>query len=186
MEDAAVIELYWQRDENAVRETERKYGPYLTRIAANILSSPEDAQECVGDVYWKAWGSIPPQRPRSLPAYLATLTRQGAIDALRRRERHKRGGGQYDLSLEELADCVSAADDPAGQADLHALGAAISAYLRTLSPDVRDLFVCRYWYADPLADAAKHCGMTVSRAKSALYRARLGLKTYLEQEGFDL
>lgn len=102
MEDAAIIELYWQRDESAVRETERRYGPYLTRIAANILSNPEDAQECVGDVYWKAWGSIPPQRPRNLPAYLATLTRQGAIDALRRRERHKRGGGQSPVANLEV------------------------------------------------------------------------------------
>ncbi len=184
MEDAQIVALYWDRDESALRETERKYGPYLTKIAVNILADREDSRESVNDTYLKAWNSIPPQRPTSLSAYLAKLVRDLSIDRLRARQREKRRASEYAQSLTELDECVSGGDTTAEHVDLHLLGEAISSYLRTLPAPARNVFVGRYFYADSLREVARYCGMGEGKAKSLLYRTRQGLKAYLEQEGF--
>ena len=184
MEDAQIVALYWDRDESALRETERKYGPYLMKIAVNILADREDSRESVNDTYLRAWHSMPPHRPGHLSAYLAKIVRGLAIDRLRTRERAKRRASEYDLSLDELAECVSAGDVTAEQADLGLLAEAIGAYLRTLPAPARNAFVGRYFYADSLKEVARYCGMEEGKAKSLLYRTRQGLRAYLEQEGF--
>ena len=110
MEDAAIVSLYWQRDEAAIQETKTKYGAYLGKVAWNILGNQEDCEESVSDTYLRAWESMPPQRPSLLSAYLAKLTRQLSIDRFRHKNRQKRQGSQYALSLTELEDCLSGGD----------------------------------------------------------------------------
>ena len=186
MEDERIVALYWQRDETAIRETERKYGRYLTRIAYNILADDEDSRESVNDTYWKAWQSMPPHRPAVLSTYLGRIIRQLAIDRFRNRNRMKRRSSAYALSLSELEECVSGRESPQQQVDLHLLAESINAYLRTLSPKARRVFVGRYYYTDSLKEISACCGISESGVKSLLYRIRQGLRTYLEQEGFTL
>lgn len=186
MEDSGIVELYWRRDEKAIRETRRKYGRYLEKIARNILSSREDGEEVVNDVYMKAWSSIPPHQPDSLSAYLGRIARRLSIDALRTRTRKKRGGEAYALSLSELEECVPGGAGPEEALELPLLAQAINAYLRTLPPPARNAFIGRYFYLDSLGEVASRLGMSEAKAKSALYRARQGLKNYLAQEGFTI
>ncbi len=168
MEDRDIVTLYWQRDEEAIRQTDRQYGRYLSAIAFHILADREDSRETVNDTY------------------LGRITRQLSIDRWRTRGRAKRGGSQYALSLEELGDCVSGAATPEEALDLAELGRAIGDYLRTLPLPARRAFLCRYYYADSLAETARVCGISVPAVKSQLYRTRQGLRTYLEKEGFDI
>ena len=109
MEDRDIVTLYWQRDQEAIRQTDRQYGRYLSAIAFGILADREDSRETVNDTYLRAWDSMPPHRPQVLATYLGRITRQLSIDRWRARGRAKRGGSQYALSLEELGDCVSGA-----------------------------------------------------------------------------
>ena len=186
MEDEAIICLYWQRDEGAIRETREKYGNYLGRIAWQILANKEDCEESVSDTYLRAWESMPPQRPSLLSAYLAKLTRQLSIDRFRHKNRQKRQGSQYALSLTELEDCLSGGDTTGQEVELHLLGEAIGKYLRGLSPEARTVFLGRYWFMNPLGEIARSHGISESKVKSLLYRTRQGLRTYLEKEGFSV
>lgn len=184
MEDAQIVSLYWDRDESAIRETETKYGRYLTKIACNILNDVEDSRESVNDTYLAAWDSIPPHRPGILSAYLAKLTRRISIDRFRYRTRDKRMGSEYALSLEELGDCVCGGDTTQEAVNEKLLADAIGIYLRLLPEDARTAFVGRYYFLDPLKEVAAYCGMSESKAKSLLYRTRVGLKEYLRKEGY--
>ncbi len=186
MEDEKIVELYWERDEGAIRATQDKYERYLTKVARNILSDPEDSQESVNDTYLAAWRSMPPNRPAVLSTYLGKLTRRISIDLFRRRSRIKRQSSEYALSLEELGEQVSPMGDPEESLELKRLGKAISDYLRTLPADARNLFVGRYYFMDPVKEAARYCGMTESKAKSLLLRTRCGLREHLRKEGFEL
>ena len=184
MEDAQIVSLYWDRDESAIRETETKYARYLTKIACNILNDVEDSRESVNDTYLAAWDSIPPHRPGILFAYLAKLTRRISIDRFRYRTRDKRMGSEYALSLEELGDCVCGGDTTQEAVNEKLLADAIGIYLRLLPEDARTAFVGRYYFLDPLKEVAAYCGMSESKAKSLLYRTRVGLKEYLQKEGY--
>lgn len=186
MQDAHIVALYWAREEQAIRETEQKYGGYLMQIAVNILGDREDGRETVNDTCWKAWRSIPPQRPEDLKTYLARLARQTAIDRFRNRNRDKRRESQYALSLAELEECVSGGDRTLEEAEMHRLAETMERWLWTLPKDTRCAFVRRYYYGDRLGQVAQELGMSQSRAKSLLYRARQSLKEFLEQEGFVL
>ena len=184
MEDEKIVSLYWQRDEAAIYETDRKYGRYLTKIAHNVLSDLEDSRESVNDTYYAAWNSIPPQRPQILTTYLGKLTRRISIDMLRKRTRDKRGGTEYALSFSELEGTLSAGNTTEDAMDEKLLGEAISNFLRDLSPDARNTFIGRYYFMDPLAEVARYCGMSESKVKSMLFRTRKKLKDYLLKEGF--
>ena len=185
MDDAAIVSLYWQRNEDAIRETKGKYGAYLGKIAWNILANREDSEESVNDTYLHAWNSMPPQKPAALSTYLGKLTRQLSIDLYRRRNRVKRGGSEYALSLTELEDCVSGATTEE-EVELRLLAEAMGRYLRGLSPAARTTFLRRYYFMDPLREIAAGQGFTESKVKSMLYRTRQGLREYLEKEGFSI
>lgn len=186
MQDEAIVELYWQRDEAAVAETARKYGRYLTQIAYNILANREDSEESVNDAYFSAWNSMPPQKPCALGTYLAKLTRRVSIDRFRRRTREKRRASEYALSLSELEDCVTGGGTPEEALDVRLLAEAICAFLYAQTEEVRSTFIGRYYFLDPLKEVAGYCGMSESKAKSMLYRTRHNLRCYLKEEGFDL
>ena len=186
MQDEQIVQLYWQRDEAAIRQTEQKYGNYLMKIAYHILADREDSRESVSDTYLRAWQSMPPHKPQMLATYLGKIPRETAIDRFRRRNRQKRRASEYACSLEELCDCVSGIDSTEAQIDLRLLCEAIEDYLSTLSQEMRVCFVARYYFCDPLKTIASRHGMSESKLKSMLYRVRQGLKEHLQVEGFVL
>ena len=186
MEDEKIVDLYWQRSESAIRETEIKYDRYLTKIAYNILADAEDSRESVNDTYLAAWNSMPPHRPGVLSTYLGKLTRRISIDCFRRRTRQKRGGSEYEVSLSELGDCVSGGNTTEEIINVKLLADAIGIFLRLQSEEARNAFIGRYYYLDSLKEVAAYCGMTESKCKTLLYRTRVALKEYLREEGFEV
>lgn len=186
MEDYEIVDLYWNRREQAIEETQNKYGNYLFKIAKNILFDHEDSLESVNDTYFKAWNSMPPHRPSKLSTYLGKITRELSIDMLRFRYRKKRQPSEYVLSLSELSDCVSGGDTTMEQIQLQMLTESINRYVRSLSPKSRDIFVGRYYFMDSINEVASYHGMSISKVKSMLFRIRKGLKEHLIKEGFEV
>lgn len=186
MKDDEIIRLYWDREEQAIRATAEKYGHYCKAIAKNILDSEEDAEECVNDTYLNAWNAMPTHWPERLAAFLGKITRNLSFNRYQRSRAEKRGGGEIALILEELGDCVSGADTVEQAVDRKELERAVNAFVRGLSPKKRNLFVRRYWYADPVAKIAADSGMLPATVSKALERTRKQLKSYLEERGFEL
>lgn len=183
MEEREIVELYWNRDEAAIRETEQRYGSYLFRIAYNILAVWQDSEECLSDTYLRAWNAIPPKRPENLKLFLGRITRNLALDRRKGEMTEKRGGGQQALVLEELEECVSGGTSPQEQLEEKLLGELISTFLRQQPQLTRRCFVLRYWYLEPMPVIAQELGLTVGGTKSLLHRTRKKLKAYLEKEG---
>ena len=181
-EDQKIIDLYWNRSENAITETAVKYGRYCTAIAYGILGSREDAQECVSDAYLTAWNAIPPRRPADLGTYLGKITRNLSIDRLRTRSREKRGGGEAPLALEELEEVVAGSDSQENEAVRKELTAALNRFLAGLTQQERYVFVRRYWYLDSLTDISEKTGFSGSKVASMLFRLRGRLKKQLMKE----
>lgn len=184
MQDEIIIELFWKRDESALRETECKYKSYLSKVAYNILADIEDARETVNEALLRAWNSIPPQKPSALRIYLGKLTRELAIDVYRTKHRKKRIASELTVSLEELGDI--AASDSESDLDLKLLGETIERYLKTVSEEARTAFVQRYYFADTVREIAARQNASESKIKSLLFRTRAGLKDYLIKEGYEI
>lgn len=185
MNDTEIIDLYFRRSEQAISETDEKYGPYCRTIALRILSSEPDAEECVNDTYLRAWDSMPPQRPRYLSAFLGKITRNLSLDRLRGDTAQKRGGTQVELALSELGECVG--DDSVEAAlDEHLLAEALASFLRAQELRNRSIFLLRYWELCPVREIAAIHHISESAAASSLHRMRLALRQHLEKEGFDL
>ena len=186
MYDAKIVDMYWDRNEDAIVCTQQKYGAYLLKIARNILSDTQDSEECVNDTYLAAWNSMPVNRPRILSTYLGKIVRQLSIDVFRKKTSQKRGGTEYALSYDELNEDVSSGPDPLQELEAKQLAEAISAFLRGLDQAERDVFIGRYYFFDSVKTVAGYCGISEAKAKSILYRARLKLREHLEKEGFIL
>lgn len=184
MEDKLIIDLFLSRDETAIEETEKKYSRYLIKIAYNILYDLEDCKECVNDTYLKAWNSIPPHIPAVLSVYLGKITREAAIDIFRKKSSKKRGGSGYDLALTELEECIGKDSGPWQEIEERFLVDLINKFLRTLSEEHRNIFICRYYYMDSIKDITSYSGDSEAKIKSILYRTRARLKEFLESEGF--
>jgi RNA polymerase sigma-70 factor (ECF subfamily) len=186
MEDRDIVNLYWERNTNAIKETATKYGVYCKTIAKNILGNNEDAEECVNDTYLNTWNSIPPNRPNVLSAYLGKITRNLSFDRFRNRHADKRGGGEIELVLDELGECVSGADSVEQEVEKKELVRAINSFLDTLSQEKCNIFLCRYWYAIPVSEIATRFGMSEGNVSVTLTRIRSKLKNYLKERGYDL
>lgn len=183
MEDNQIIQLYFDRAEQAIRETDTKYGGYCYSIAWNILSCAEDAEESVSDTYLAAWNAMPPRRPRVLSAFLGKITRNIALDRWRKYRAFKRGGGQIELALEELGECVSGEESVENALIRREILAGIDRFLESLTQTERMVFLCRYWYLDSTEEIAEKSGFTVSKVKSMLLRIRRRLYARLQEEG---
>ncbi len=182
MDDKSIVALYWKRSENAIAETDKKYGAYCFAIANNILANREDAEESVSDTYMKAWDTIPPQRPAVLSTFLAKITRNIAISRWRARSAAKRGGGEIPLALEELDMCIAGRQNVESQFLYQETVRSFQRFLELL-PDVeRNVFLRRYFLLDSIACIASDFGFTQSKVKSMLYRTRLKLRGQLEME----
>ena len=186
MQDHQIVDLYWERNEDAIRQTERKYGSYLHKVAYNILADYEDSKECVNDTYLMAWNSMPTNRPSMLSTYLGKIAWQISIDVFRKKHAAKRFASEYAISLDELGDSFSDGITQDQTLNVKLLDSAINHFVRTLPDEVQRAFVGRYYFFDSLRDIASYCGMTESKVKNVLFRTRKKLKAYLEKEGFDL
>ena len=186
MEDKAILDLYFARDELAITETDHKYGGYCYSIANRILCSPEDAEETVSDTYWQAWNAIPPQRPNFLKLFLAKITRNLAFTRWRKLSAGKRGGGETELVLEELAGCIPGTERIDDQLNAKELAETIREFLNTLPQRDQDIFLQRYFFVENADTIAARYGMKRSNVNVILSRTRSKLKTYLTQEGYIL
>ena len=185
MEDGRIIQLYYERKEQAIAESDRKYGKLCRRIAGNILGVREDAEECVNDTWYTAWTCVPPQRPRSLGAFLGRITRNLAISRWRRDHARKRYDGM-EVLLSELEDCVPAPGTVEEAVERRRLARAVSRWLDGLEDGDRWLFIRRYWYLDSVAAISRRFAFSESKVKTILYRCRRQLRTHLEKEGYML
>lgn len=184
MEDKYIVELYWNRDENAISMTANKYGRYLNSISYNILLNREDALECVNDTYHDAWNSMPPHYPSILSTFLGKIVRRISIDRWRKYQAAKRGGGEVTIALEELGDCVAGTNDVQMEFERQELINVINQFLRSLPEIERKVFVCRYWYMDSIESISKQFGFSRSKVTSMLYRVREKLRKQLVKEGY--
>ena len=181
MEDSDIIRLYHRRNEEAIAETDRKHGPFCRRLAGNILSSREDVEECVNDVWLAAWNGMPPDWPRSLPAWLGRITRNLCISRYRKNRAAMRDSG-LEVLLSELEDCLPG-EDMERELERRELARLISSWLDGLNEEDRTLFLRRYWYGDAVKDLAAICGTTENRMARRMQRLRKSLRKVLEQEG---
>ena len=186
MEDSAIIDLYWSRDQRAIEETAGKYGPFLLGVTWNILRSRSDAEECVNDTYLRTWNAIPPARPAALQTWLGRIARNLSLDRWKQRRTQRRGGGAMEILLGELDSCIPAPHGVERHLEDQEIAALISAFLRRLPAESRLVFLRRYWYGQALSDIAAERGCGVGKVKSSLFRTRKALRAYLEEEGIGL
>lgn len=186
MEDIQIIDMLFARDENALAAMKEKYGSYCAKIAVNILGSAQDAEECVNDAYAKMWASIPPARPTDLKTFLGKTVRNLALDRYDASRAKKRGGGQTEAVLEELAQCLPSGCDTEREVDMRHLQGLLNEFLGSLKKQDAQFFVLRYWHLYMIKDIAHRYSVSESRVKMSLLRSRGRLKEFLEKEGFDV
>ncbi len=186
MSDADIIELYWQRDEQAIKETDIKYKSFLLSVAQNIVHDVRDSEECLNDTYVGAWNAMPPARPTVLQAFLATIMRRVAINRYKANRRHKRVASELTVSLSDLGDMLADEDDVSAEMQAKELAAAISRYVRALPDRQTVIFVGRFYMADPLMKIAQEVGCSLATVKREIATIKSGLKKHLESEGYHL
>ena len=184
MDDKSIIDLYLDRSEQAISETSVKNGKNCVSIAFNILSDKEDSEESVNDTYLAAWNNIPPRVPSILSTFLGKITRNISLNRWKSRRAYKRGGGEVPLALDELEECISTGESVEDTFEKKELLRSMNRFLDALPDTERNLFVCRYWYLDPIHDIAQRFGFTESKVTSMLHRIRGKLRKHLEKEGF--
>ena len=186
MEDNEIIELYWQRSEIAIKETDGKYGKYCKSIVQNILQNKEDTEECVNDTWLHTWNAIPTERPYEFRTWLGRIARNLAFDRYRKRTAKKRGGREVDILMSELEECIPSAQTVEKELEDAELASFINNFLKEQKKESRMIFVRRYYYSDSIKQIAERFGISESKVKSSLFRIRNGLKVYLEKEGITI
>ena len=184
MNDLEIIELYFERDETAIKETDAKYGKLCHSIAQNILNNKQDSEECVNDTYIGVWNAIPPTRPNSLMAFVCRITRNLSLKRLEAMTRQKRSAATI-VSLEELAEVLPDDSIADGFSD-EDIAKAISDFLRSENEDARNVFMRKYYFFDSISDISRRFGFTESKVKSMLFHTRNKLKEYLIKEGVEI
>jgi RNA polymerase sigma-70 factor (ECF subfamily) len=180
MKDTYILDLFFERKEEALAQVKSIYGKLIYSIAYHILRDHQDTEECENDTYLAAWNAIPPEHPHNLAAYLSGLARNIAISRLRAKNADKRGGGEVTLSLQELEECLPAPFET----DTNTLADLLNRFLATLGEQERAVFVCRYWRCDAVGQIARRYGFGQSKVKMMLSRTRCKLRNFLEQEGY--
>ena len=178
-----IVDLYWQRSELAISETNQKYGRYCHRIAYNICGTDEDAEECVNDTWLRAWNLMPDQRPAVLSAFLGRITRNFAINCIKAKTRLKRGGGEAVLALDELEECIPGGTEPEQALEEKELERTIGRFVSGLPDAERTVFILRYWYVASIDEISEKLRFSKGKIKSILFRTRGKLRTYLQEEG---
>lgn len=185
MDDNKIIELYWERKEDAIKETSLKYGGLCTYIARNILSNCEDSEECVNDTYLALWNDIPSQKPSIFSAFIGRITRNLALKKYEYISASKRNPAAI-TSFEELSDCVSGTDNVESEVESRQIENTINKFLWRQGEEKRNVFIRRYWYFDSIETICRSTGFSQSKVKSMLYEMRRKLRADLEREGIEL
>lgn len=185
MDDTAIIDLYFERSQSAVRESQNKYGSYCRTISMNILRCREDTDECLSDTWMNAWNTIPPQRPACLSAFFGKIVRNISLTLWRKKNSQKRKSNEASLCLDELAECIPERDGGSFAEDME-LRDALDRFLEALDQNARIIFMKRYWYIIPVKKIADELAMNEGAVKMSLLRTRKKLRQYLEEEGIDL
>ncbi len=183
MDDNAIIELFFARSEQAIRELDSKYGKVCRSLSYNILHSRQDAEECVNDAYLGAWNAIPPAKPDPLPAFLCRIVRNLSLMRYHADRAAKRGGGSCTVALEELEGCLASPRTVEGEMEEQELVRLIEDFLDTLSPENRVLFMRRYWFSDSYGEIADRTGFSEKNVSVRLTRIRKQLRRYFEERG---
>lgn len=186
MSDDQIIELYWQRNERAIKETDVKYKSFLLSIAYNILHDTHDGEECLNDTYISAWNSIPPARPTLLQAFLAAIMRRTAIDCYRTAKRQKRVTSELTVTLSEVEAFISSDDDAYSKVDSKELGRVISDFVRSLSKRRMYVFMSRYYVVRPIKEIAGLLEVSEATVNKEIAAIKRELKERLEKEGYYL
>lgn len=186
MKDTEIIDLYFARKEQAIIETQKSYGNYCYSIAFHVLHLKEDSEECVNDTWMRAWNSIPPNRPQRLALFLGTITRNLSFDRWKQKNALKRGNGEMEATLDELAECIPDRSNTEEIVEARQLQESINEFLKTLQERERNIFLRRYWYAEEYGEIAEKYGYNLNTVKTTLFRVRGKLKAYLEKEGVIL
>lgn len=185
MQDHKIIELFFERSEQAIKELSGKYGAVCNTVAKNILNNPLDAEECVNDAYLGAWNTIPPQKPSPLLTYICRIVRNLSVKRYHANTALKRNSF-YDAALDELEDCLSSANTIESEINIKKLSKLIDQFLDTLEKDNRVIFVQRYWYAESISSIANRFHLSRNNVYVRLSRTRAKLKAYLKKEGFEV
>ena len=178
MDDNAIIDLFFARDEAAIREVDCKYGSLCRKLSYNILHNEQDAEECVNDSYMGLWNAIPPQRPNPLVSFLCRIVRNRSVARHHANTAAKRNG-TYDVALSEIDPCLTAPDDPQTELEVKELARTLEQFLDGLTRENRVIFLRRYWFADSYADIAKQVGLTEKNVSVRLTRIRARLRDHL-------
>ena len=186
MNDQKIVELYWQRDENAIKETDRKYGEYLLVIADNIVHNRLDSEECLNDTYVSAWNSMPPHRPDYLKAFLSTIIRRHSLLLYRNKHSQKREGISQAVSLSDLEEIISDEGQGYAQSDAIRLSEIIEQYLDSLDEMHRYVFISRFYYGKDIGDIAQVLHAHRSKINRAIAYIRKTLRQVLEEEGYTV
>ncbi len=186
MEDNQIVQMYWERNEKAISATSEKYGSYCFSIAKNILGNYEDAEECVNDTYLNTWNSIPSNRPKLLSTYLGKIVRNLAFNLYKKNKVGKRGGCQIRVVLDELSELIADPNSSEEMWNCKLISDTINSFLSELPVEKRNIFVCRYWYADSVKLIAERYAMTENNVSVTLNRLRTKLHDYLIERGIEL
>lgn len=184
LSDEQIIDLYWQRDEQAIRETDRKYKNYLYTVAYHIVHDALDCEECLNDTYLGVWNIVPPERPRALKAFLTAIVRRISVNRYHHNLRKRRIPSEMTRSLSELEDCLADCQTPAEELDVRRLGQVLSDFIRALPQRKSWIFMSRYYAALPIDDMAHALGVSRSTIHKELAAIRKNLRETLESEGY--
>lgn len=184
MDDKAIVELFLQRDENAIAHTQEKYGALCSRIAYGVLGNAQDSEEIVNQAYLKLWNAIPPKKPDPLMPFLARIVRNLSLNLVKAQHTQKRFSGEFALSLDELDECIP--DGNSQPNDSREIRDCLNRFLAAEKKEVRSVFVLRYFYCESTEEISRKTGFSESKLKSMLHRARKRLKAFLESEGISV
>ncbi len=185
MDDSKIIELFFERSEQAIIELSKKYGPTFKKVAFNILKDENDADECLSDAYFGVWNSIPPQRPEHLSGYVCRIVRNTAIKKYHSNTALKRSS-TYDVALDEIEECLSSPTSVEDEIDARELARIIDGFLETLDKQSRIMFVRRYYHSDTIDELARLFGTSGHSVSVRLFRIRKKLKKHLIMKGVSL
>ena len=184
LSDEKIIEMYWDRDERAISETDRKYGKYLYAIAYNIVHDHPDCEECLNDTYLGTWNKIPPARPTAFQSFLSKIMRNIAIDRFRKNTAQRRVPSEMTVSLGELDECIADHSDIEEDRLVRELAVMLNQFLSGLPKRRQFVFVCRYYYADSVAKIAEMLGLSEKTIRRDISQMKADLKAFLEKGGY--
>ena len=185
MDDGMIIDMYWNRNESAIEETNKKYGSYCFTIANNILNNKEDSDECVNDTWLRTWNVIPPKKPEKFKIFLGKITRNLSFDKYKSKHSSKRNCEMLYI-LDELSECISGGNTTDKEVEMKLLSECINSFLKTISERDRAVFLKRYFYALTVTEIADKLNITPNNTSAILSRIRNKLREYLVKEGFEI